>query len=167
MAIQEMEEKNGVDELIFSEFRHKPQNKQKMAFFGFKRKNCDMTKKCLQKVWYDIWSFSYKQQILNFWSKSEMVKKLRFRTGWSENCVFAPPGEPILSKILKNYFFMISFISFNNVITFLKHLGKMTFLRVYLPINTMKRIKNFKSNMAPLRGLYDLVPRKLSSLPHK
>ena len=38
MAIQEMEEKNGVDELIFSEFRHKPQNMQKMAFFDFKSK---------------------------------------------------------------------------------------------------------------------------------
>ena len=86
-------------------------------------------------MWYDIWSFSYKQQILNFWSRSEMVRKLRFQTGLSENCVFGPPGEPVFSKILKNYFFMISFISFNDIITFLKHLGKMTFLRLYLPLN--------------------------------
>ena len=85
-------------------------------------------------MWYDIWSFSYKQQILNFWSRSEMVRKLRFQTGLSENCVFGPPGEPVFSKILKNYFFMISFISFNDIITFLKHLGKMTFLRLYLPL---------------------------------
>ena len=86
-------------------------------------------------MWYDIWSFSYKQQILNFWSRSEMVRKLRFQTGLSENCVFGPPGEPVFSKILKNYFFMISFISFNDIITFLKHLGKMTFLRLYLPLS--------------------------------
>ena len=86
-------------------------------------------------MWYDIWSFSYKQQILNFWSRSEMVRKLRFRTGWSENCVFGPPGEPILSKILKYYFFIISFIQFNDVITFLKHFGKMTFLRLYFPLS--------------------------------
>ena len=56
---------------------------------------------------------------------------------WSENCVFGPPEEPILSKILKNYFFMISFISFNNVITFLKHLGKMTLLTLYLKWDKM------------------------------
>ena len=49
MAIQEMEEKNGVDELIFSEFRHKPQNKQKMAFFGFKSKIVTRQKKFCKK----------------------------------------------------------------------------------------------------------------------
>ena len=76
-----------------------------------------------------------------------MVRKLRFRTGWSENCVFGPPGEPILSKILKNYFFMISFVSFNNVITFLKHLEKMTFLRLYLPLRPIIAVQKWGNSL--------------------
>ena len=38
MAIQEMEEKNGVDELIFSEFRHKLQISKTWLFLALKVK---------------------------------------------------------------------------------------------------------------------------------
>ena len=112
-------------------------------------------------MWYDIWSFSYKQQILNFWSRSEMVRKLRFQTGLSENCVFGHPGEPVFSKILKNYFFMISFISFNDIITFLKHLGKLTFLRLYLPLNgSAPSCTNWKNKISSFEAYMGRKPQR-------
>ena len=87
-----------------------------------------------------------------------MVRKLRFQTGLSENCVFGPPGEPVFSKILKNYFFMISFISFNDIITFLKHLGKMTFLRLYLPLTCpISRSLWAKTHCDTFRNLFPCV----------
>ena len=79
MRIQEMEEKVGVADLIFSEFWHKPKNKQKMAIFGFKSKIVTRQTNLWQKcgMIFDILVISNK-----FWNFEADPRR-------SENCVFA------------------------------------------------------------------------------
>ena len=85
MVIQEMEEKIGVTILLFSKFWHKPQNKQKIAFFGFKRKIVTRHKNFCKKcgMIFDPLAISNKS-----WTFEADPR-------WSENCVFGPDGQKI------------------------------------------------------------------------
>ena len=92
MVIQEMEEKIGVTILLFSEFWHKPQNKQKIAFFGFKRKIVTRHKNFCKKCGMIFDPLATNPELLKqirdgqkIAFSDRMVRKLRFRTPWRAN----------------------------------------------------------------------------------
>ena len=103
MLIQEMEEKIGVTILLFSKFWHKPQNKQKIAFFDFKSKIVTRQKNFCKKcdMIFDLLAISNKS-----WTFEADPR-------WSENCVFRPDyqkiafSDPLESQFLAKFWKII------------------------------------------------------------
>jgi len=101
MVIQEMEGKIGVTILLFSEFWHKPQNKQKIAFFGFKRKIVTRHKNFCKKCGMIFYPLAISNKSWTFEADPR----------WSENCVFRPDyqkiafSDPLESQNFEKLFF--------------------------------------------------------------
>ena len=103
MVIQEMEEKIGVTILLFSKFWHKPQNKQKIAFFDFKSKIVTRQKNFCKKS----------GMILDLLAISNKSWTFEADPRWSENCVFRPDyqkiafSDPLESQFLAKFWKII------------------------------------------------------------